>query len=94
MTNQQDEKLKINFMWPKLAGLTRMILDIYFSHRCPESKSHNYTPRLFELSSATGEFTANEVLFSARSNEVEAFPFQQSDLYSAIQPGVCLLFGK
>ena len=65
-----------------------MIIDVYLSHRCPESKSHNFTPRLFELSSATGEFTANEVLFSARSNEVEAYPFQQSDLYSAIQPGV------
>ena len=52
-----------------------------------ESKAYTYTPRLFELTSATGEFTANEVLFTARSNEVEAFPFQQSDIYSAIQPG-------
>ena len=52
-----------------------------------ESRAHNYTPRLFELSSATGEFTATEVLATARNNEVEAFPFQQNDLYSAIQPG-------
>lgn len=64
---------------------------ILLSPLSTDSKSHNYTPRLFELSSATGEFTANEVLFSARSNEVEAFPFQQSDLYSAVQPGVCLV---
>ena len=52
-----------------------------------ESRALSYTPRLFELSSSTGEFTASEVLATARNNEVEAFPFQQSDLYSAVQPG-------
>lgn len=57
---------------------------------CPESKAYNYTPRLFELTSTTGEFIANEILFPARNNEVEAFLFQQSDLYSAVQPGVCM----
>ena len=59
----------------------------------PETRFHSYTPRLFELSGTIGEFTANEVLLPARTSEVEAFPFDQSDLYSATQPAIFLVDG-
>lgn len=57
---------------------------------CAETKKFENTPRLFELSSTIGEFTAQEVLFPARNDEVEAFPYDQNDLYSVPQPGMLL----
>ena len=56
---------------------------------CVDTVSRNmeYTPRMWQLTSATGEFTANEVLCPSRSQEVEAFPFLQTDLYTVEQPG-------
>ena len=48
----------------------------------------DYTPRLFELSSTTGEFVASELLYPARGCDAEATPFFQSDLYTTHQPGV------
>jgi supervillin len=51
------------------------------------SRNMEYTPRMWQLTSATGEFTANEVLCPSRSQEVEAFPFLQTDLYTVEQPG-------
>ena len=59
----------------------------HHTHTHTESRSHDYTPRLFELTSTTGEFIATEVLYPARDSATVAFPFQQTDLYSAIQPG-------
>ncbi len=41
-----------------------------------------------------GEFTANEVLFPARTTgEIEAFTFDQSDLYTVNQPAIFLVDG-
>lgn len=54
----------------------------------PETRSHDFTPRLFQLASITGEFLATEVLNPSRNNLTEAFPFLQCDLYSVEQPGV------
>jgi len=56
-----------------------------------DARLHNYIPRLFELNSTTGEFVASEVLFPARTNDPEAFPFLQSDIYSTVQPAIYLL---
>ena len=53
----------------------------------PDARLHDYIPRLFELNSTTGEFVASEVLYPARTNDPEAFPFLQSDIYSTLQPG-------
>ena len=50
-------------------------------------KKYEFTPRLFELSSVTQQFLATEVLHPCRSSEILAFPFLQSDLYQASQPG-------
>lgn len=52
-----------------------------------ESQSH-YTPRLFHLTSLSGTFTATEVAAPCRNCKLTLpFPFQQSHLYGASQPG-------
>ena len=59
-----------------------------FTHtHTPDARLHDYIPRLFELNSTTGEFVASEVLYPVRTNDPEAFPFLQSDVYSTVQPG-------
>ena len=57
-------------------------------------RKHDFTPRLFELSSITQEFLATEVLHPCRSSDGMAFPFTQSDLYHASQPGVSVFVFK
>ncbi|CAN9506228.1 unnamed protein product [Ophioblennius macclurei] len=52
----------------------------------------NFTPRLFYLSSASGEFAAAEFLYPARDPQrVNSMPFLQEDLYAASQPGLFLV---
>nr|XP_023696152.1 supervillin-like [Paramormyrops kingsleyae] len=52
----------------------------------------NFTSRLFQLSSSSGEFTATELFYPARSPElVHSLPFLQEDLYSASQPAMFLV---
>ena len=58
-----------------------------FLFHLAETRLHQHTPRLFEMSSTIGEFVGNEVVFPARSGEVESFTFDQNDLYSVNQPG-------
>lgn len=46
------------------------------------------SPKLFYLNSITGDFLATEVEYPLRSSKAEApFPFLQSHLYTATQPG-------
>lgn len=52
-----------------------------------DPQTYDFTPRLYELTSTTGDFTAAEVLYPARNNCTDAFPFLQDDIYSAVQPG-------
>nr|KAF6502905.1 supervillin [Molossus molossus] len=48
----------------------------------------NFTPRLFILSSSSGDFSATEFMYPARDpSVVNSMPFLQEDLYSAPQPG-------
>ena len=48
----------------------------------------NFTPRLYQLSSSSGEFAAVEFLYPARDpKQVNSMPFLQEDLYAASQPG-------
>ncbi|XP_041423319.1 supervillin isoform X2 [Xenopus laevis] len=52
----------------------------------------NFTPRLFSLSSSSGEFTASEILYPSRHpNVVNSMPFLQEDLYAASQPALFLV---
>lgn len=52
----------------------------------------NCTPRLYQLSSSSGQFTAVEFLYPARDpKKVNSMPFLQEDLYTASQPGTFYL---
>ncbi|XP_028831673.1 supervillin isoform X4 [Denticeps clupeoides] len=52
----------------------------------------NFTPRLFQLSSSSGDFTAIEFFYPSRvPNLVSSLPFLQEDLYSASQPALFLV---
>ncbi|XP_047424124.1 supervillin a isoform X4 [Mugil cephalus] len=52
----------------------------------------NFTPRLYQLSSSSGEFTAVEFLYPARDpRQVNSMPFLQEDLYAASQPALFLV---
>lgn len=46
------------------------------------------SPKLFYLNSITGDFLATEVEYPLRSKAVAPFPFLQSHLYTATQPGI------
>ncbi|KAG7487470.1 hypothetical protein MATL_G00023840 [Megalops atlanticus] len=52
----------------------------------------NFTPRLFQLSSSSGEFVAMEFFYPSRHPElVNSLPFLQEDLYTASQPALFLV---
>ncbi|TRY81650.1 hypothetical protein DNTS_025974 [Danionella cerebrum] len=52
----------------------------------------NFTPRLFQLSSSSGEFVAQEFFNPSRAADlVSSLPFLQEDLYSAPQPALFLV---
>uniref|UniRef100_A0A674BR65 Supervillin n=1 Tax=Salmo trutta TaxID=8032 RepID=A0A674BR65_SALTR len=52
----------------------------------------NFTPRLFKLSSSSGEFVATEFFHPSRAPDmVGSLPFLQEDLYRASQPALFLV---
>ncbi|KAL7851033.1 hypothetical protein AOLI_G00213890 [Acnodon oligacanthus] len=52
----------------------------------------NFTPRLFQLSSSSGEFVAQEFFYPSRvTGIVSSLPFLQEDLYSTQQPALFLV---
>ncbi|XP_075826832.1 supervillin isoform X3 [Microtus pennsylvanicus] len=54
--------------------------------------SFNFAPRLFILSSSSGDFSATEFVYPARApSAVSSMPFLQEDLYSAPQPALFLV---
>ncbi|XP_062067103.1 supervillin isoform X2 [Lepus europaeus] len=54
--------------------------------------SFNFAPRLFILSSSSGDFLATEFVYPARApTVVSSMPFLQEDLYSAPQPALFLV---
>uniref|UniRef100_A0A2K5L3K6 Supervillin n=1 Tax=Cercocebus atys TaxID=9531 RepID=A0A2K5L3K6_CERAT len=54
--------------------------------------SFNFAPRLFILSSSSGDFAATEFVYPARApSVVSSMPFLQEDLYSAPQPALFLV---
>lgn len=60
--------------------------ELYYS-LLKKKEQFNHTLRLFLLSSTLGTFKAVEVLNPQRSKHVCPYPFMQSELYSANQPG-------
>ncbi|KAM4687424.1 LOW QUALITY PROTEIN: supervillin [Discoglossus pictus] len=52
----------------------------------------NFSPRLFTLSSSSGEFIATEFMYPSRDPAVvNSMPFLQEDLYTASQPALFLV---
>ncbi|XP_023191191.1 supervillin-like isoform X6 [Xiphophorus maculatus] len=52
----------------------------------------NFTPRLFQLSSTSGDFVASEFFHPSRAPDlVSSLPFLQEDLYNAPQPALFLV---
>ncbi|XP_053366961.1 supervillin a isoform X3 [Clarias gariepinus] len=52
----------------------------------------NFTPRLYQLSSTSGEFVAVELICPSREpNLVNSMPFHQEDLYNVTQPALFLV---
>lgn len=73
---------------------TKDLRNLYFS-LLDSHFTYDYTPRLFHLSSSSGEFKPKEILCSFRSRErTNPYPFLQEDLYSAQQPTFFLLDDK
>lgn len=58
-----------------------------------DTRPYNFSPRLYHLSSVSGVFEAVEIINPSINHEnvPSAFPFLQSDLYSASQPALFLL---
>lgn len=60
--------------------------DQYYSLKLSE-EDFNLTPRMFYFDVLTGSFKMTEILCAHRSSYTTPFPFLQSELYSAVQPG-------
>jgi supervillin len=68
----------------KMGSLAAKQTNYLFRNPAPPSES----PRLFHMTSVSGEFEVHEVLCPFRRTDViNMMPFNQSDLYTAKQPG-------
>lgn len=73
--------------WDVYSGVYFIFSFVLFSFKDPGN--FNFTPRLFILSSSSGDFLATEFIYPARDpSVVNSMPFLQEDLYSAPQPGM------
>ncbi|XP_026670337.1 supervillin-like isoform X3 [Ceratina calcarata] len=73
-------------------ALGRMNKKLYVS--LAKDQLHEYTPRLFHLSSVSKEFKSVEILCPHRASLPTPFPFLQEDLYQVHQPALFLLDNK
>uniref|UniRef100_A0A4W5Q873 Supervillin a n=1 Tax=Hucho hucho TaxID=62062 RepID=A0A4W5Q873_9TELE len=83
-----DEGTEPTGFWEALGRRDRKAYDCMIQ----DPGKFNFTPRLYQLSSTSGEFVAVEFFYPARVTEaVNSLPFLQEDLYSASQPGLFLV---
>uniref|UniRef100_A0A668AY97 Supervillin a n=1 Tax=Myripristis murdjan TaxID=586833 RepID=A0A668AY97_9TELE len=83
-----DEGAEPTGFWEALGRRDRKAYDCMLQ----DPGKFNFTPRLYQLSSSSGEFAAVEFLYPARDPEqVNSLPFLQEDLYSASQPALFLV---
>ncbi|XP_054893323.1 supervillin a isoform X13 [Poeciliopsis prolifica] len=83
-----DEEAEPAGFWEALGRRDRKAYDCMLH----DPGRFNFTPRLYQLSSSSGEFTAVEFLYPARDPEqVNSMPFLQEDLYGASQPALFLV---
>ncbi|XP_062297102.1 supervillin a isoform X1 [Scomber scombrus] len=83
-----DEGAEPTGFWEALGRRDRKAYDCMLQ----DPGRFNFTPRLYQLSSSSGEFTAVEFLYPAREpRHVNSMPFLQEDLYTASQPALFLV---
>ncbi|XP_029314118.1 supervillin a [Cottoperca gobio] len=83
-----DEGAEPTGFWEPLGRRDRKVYDCMLQ----DPGRFNFSPRLYQLSSSSGEFAAVEFLYPARDpKEVNSMPFLQEDLYTASQPALFLV---
>ncbi|XP_075683610.1 supervillin isoform X7 [Rhinoderma darwinii] len=86
--NECDEGSELLGFWDALGRRDRKAYDCMLQ----DPGKFNFTPRLFSLSSSSGEFTATEFMYPSRlTSVVNSMPFLQEDLYTAAQPALFLV---
>ncbi|XP_058499364.1 supervillin-like isoform X3 [Solea solea] len=83
-----DEGVEPPGFWEALGRRDRKAYDCMLQ----DPGKFNFTPRLFQLSSTSGEFVATEFFHMSRAPDlVSSLPFLQEDLYNAPQPALFLV---
>ncbi|XP_028329238.1 supervillin isoform X3 [Gouania willdenowi] len=83
-----DEGMEPQGFWEALGRKDRKAYDCMLQ----DPGKFNFTPRLFQLSSTSGDFVASEFFHLSRAPErVSSLPFLQEDLYNAPQPALFLV---
>ncbi|XP_017266435.1 supervillin-like isoform X4 [Kryptolebias marmoratus] len=83
-----DEGVEPPGFWEALGRKDRKAYDCMLQ----DPGKFNFTPRLFQLTSSSGEFVATEFFHPSRAPDVvSSLPFLQEDLYNAPQPALFLV---
>ncbi|XP_077480245.1 supervillin a [Stigmatopora argus] len=83
-----DEGAEPQRFWQALGRRDRKAYDCMLQ----DPGRFSFTPRLYQLSSTSGDFVAVEFLYPARDpQQVNSMPFLQEDLYSVSQPALFLV---
>ncbi|XP_040910366.1 supervillin isoform X2 [Toxotes jaculatrix] len=83
-----DEGVEPPGFWEALGRKDRKAYDCMLQ----DPGKFNFTPRLFQLSSTSGEFVATEFFHLSRAPDlVSSLPFLQEDLYNVPQPALFLV---
>ncbi|KAM9844966.1 LOW QUALITY PROTEIN: supervillin [Aulostomus maculatus] len=83
-----DEGMEPPGFWEALGRKDRKAYDCMLQ----DPGKCNFTPRLFQLGSTSGEFVAAEFFYPARAPDlVSSLPFLQEELYNAAQPALFLV---
>ncbi|XP_022624975.1 supervillin-like [Seriola dumerili] len=83
-----DEGVEPPGFWEALGRKDRKAYDCMLQ----DPGKFNFTPRLFQLSSTSGEFVATEFFHLSRAPDlVSSLPFLQEDLYNVGQPALFLV---
>ncbi|KAM9350022.1 supervillin isoform 2-T2 [Symphorus nematophorus] len=83
-----DEGMEPPGFWEALGRKDRKAYDCMLQ----DPGKFNFTPRLFQLSSTSGDFVATEFFHPSRAPDVvSSLPFLQEDLYNAPQPALFLV---
>ncbi|KAK7944747.1 hypothetical protein WMY93_000475 [Mugilogobius chulae] len=83
-----DEGMEPPGFWEALGRKDRKAYDCMLQ----DPGKFNFTPRLFQLSSSSGDFVAQEFFHPSRAPDlISSLPFLQEDLYNVAQPALFLV---